>query len=489
MDFSLLKIYGITFHGGGIISTVGFTFRSQWLLGLFRRLCFVTVLVYSSFPTFLHAQTQDYIEYQYDGAGNIIGIITKNNGGQPDVTSLVPDHVNRDKTITISAAGVNLYKAQVATDHDGITILNTETISSELVKFTISSKFDAEIGFANFTFTTRLGRDIESIFVAIRLPVISTDPNPIALVASGPSRPVSLTFDLPYPTDQEFNLAASNTSLAKTNVGSVTLEAGSTEASFFMAGLEKGVTTLEVSQPAAFSGVSIPVFVSDPFDLPNGNTEFTSKSVGVTVSRFDLSTGESEFVLSTVGVLRNANELIVGDKFVHSNSVGISMPAPINELPSGNAYLNTEPLGVLKNSENMLPEGESYSYSDLLGININTEFLLPNGDASLLSDALGVTNPPYINNRSHGNFSQGSSLILILTGVGLDVSRTVIFEPTTGITQSSVFVVNPAGTQIEVFLDISPTASLGPRQIKINTLTGAVPFIQSTNEIFQTISN
>ena len=469
-------------------------------------------------PQLAMAAEQQIIQYEYDGAGNIVGIVTGVNSGSPDVTSLTPSHINLEKTISINAVGVNLYEADVTTDHSGLTILENLTVSPELIVLKVSSSSDAEIGLANFTFTTRLGSDTGSIFVAERLPIISTDPNPIILKPDNLTRIVTLTFDLPFPSDQEFVLNVRDSSLAEASQQSFTLPAGETEVTFEMRGLEEGSTALDISQEIVFSGISIPVFITDPFELPVGNAEFVSQPLGVTVSRFDPPIEDSEFVSPSVGVLRNAtvndlpegdrvsytsplgvlrnatvSDLPDGDRVTYTGSLGVLRSATVSDLPDGDRVTYTGSLGVLRSATvSDLPEGNRMTYTNPLGVLRNAvvdEFSLPEGNAAALSGSLGVAKSPYVSARSQSTLIQGTTPTLILTGVDLNQVTSIVFGSDNGITQTAGFIVNPAGTEIQIFLDISASASLGSRQIEILGGTETIPFNQAGEEIFQVITN
>ena len=235
------------------------------------------VITLLSLPVF--ADSQRIVDYQYDGAGNIVGIRSGRNFGPPDVTQLNPAFVNQGSNIFIEATGVNLFRADVTTAATGISVSNVFSTETKIT-FILSANETAAFGLAPLTFTTRLGSDTENITVAERTPVISTEPNPIVLAPDGQPVLIKLVFDQPFTTDQTYDLAIRNTSFATVSQASITLLAGETEVSVDVTGLAAGTTALEINQLADFIALAIPVIVNDD-QLPAGTFAFYAKPVGV----------------------------------------------------------------------------------------------------------------------------------------------------------------------------------------------------------------
>lgn len=381
------------------------------------------------------ADSQRIIEYDYDGAGNITGVRSELNEGPPDVTEIKPVFVGRESTIAMVATGSNLARASVATAVPGLTISNVSPASTQ-VRFFVTADETAVIGPAPLTFSTRFGSDVEEILVTERVPIVSTEPSPILLLPDGQAIDVFMVFDRPFETNQTYQLAMRDPAIATVSQATVTLPAGEITATVQVSGLSVGNTDLDITQPANFLAIAIPVIVVDPFQLPAGDLFIGSRPLGV---------------------VRNADE-----------------------APSGLLTALSPPLGVVTNLPDLpTGAGPSIALSPPLGVVLN-QFAsigdLPPGDVQIHSDGLGVSLPPVAVQVAPASLPGDTRETLTITGAGLDLVTDVGFIPEDGISQTQPFVVTPDGTVLSLFIEVTAGAPPGLRQILLLTIDGPVGF-------------
>lgn len=380
-----------------------------------------------SLPIF--ADSQRIIDYQYDGAGNIIGIRSGRNLGPPDVTQLNPAFVNQGSSIFVEATGVNLFRADVTTAATGISVSNVFSTETKIT-FILSANDTAAFGLAPLTFTTRLGSDTENITVAERTPVISTEPNPIVLAPDAPPVLVKLVFDQPFITDQTYDLAIRDTTVASVSETFITLPAGSTEVSVTVSALTVGTTALEINQLADFIALAIPVIVNDD-QLPAGAHIINSQMIGVTTYL--------------------------------EQSINIS-----------GTYSTPFPVGVATSLEPSFTGTGIFSTPFPIGVAASLEPSFTGTGIFVTQPTIGTAYGTVVSQLSPETVSLGASLTLVLDGFDLGVVTGVTFNPDGGITQPSPFTVNIDGTQMQIFINVDPSASTAGRTIFLSTPSGEV---------------
>lgn len=377
-----------------------------------------------SLPIF--ADSQRIIDYQYDGAGNIIGIRSGRNLDPPDVTQLNPAFVNQGSSIFIEATGVNLFRADVTTAATGISVSNVFSTETKIT-FILSANETAAFGLAPLTFTTRLGSDTENITVAERTPVISTEPNPIVLAPDAPPVLVKLVFDQPFITAQTYDLAIRDTTVASVSETFITLPAGSTEVSVTVSALTVGTTALEINQLADFIALAIPVIVNDD-QLPAGTFAFYAKPVGV-----------AAFI----------------DQDVQTNGIFTTQPvgvaAFIEQQVQANGIFTSQPVGIA-----------AFIAQD---VQVNGIFV---------TQPVGASLGTVVDQISPQTVSPDTVLTLTLTGFELNTVTAVSFIPADGVTITGGLTVSPDGRQLGIPIDIDATAPLGARVISLTTPSGEV---------------
>lgn len=360
----------------------------------------------------VQSDTQRILEYEYDEAGNITAVRTGLNLGPPDVTEIQPAFVNINSFNTLTATGVNLAGATVETTTPGLSILNYTVLSETKITLTLRADDSATTGPGELLFTTRLGEDSESIAIAERTPVISTEPNPVILSPNGTGVFVRLIFDQPFDTDQIYDIAITDTAIASVDRQTMTLFAGETETTVTVTGLQVGNTILEINQLSNFLALGIPVYVNEA-QLPDGEHLFSSEPLGISIY-----TGP--------------------------------------ESHAGTGVFHTpHPLGVSIYTGPVPHTGTGIFYT-------------PNPLGTAYGTTVGQTSPESI--------SQGTSATLTLEGTELDSVTAVGFDLADGITQSGAFAVTADGTQMTIPIEVASTASTGIRVIILTTPSGDLMF-------------
>lgn len=390
---------------------------------------------------------QRVTEYDYDTAGNIVGIRTVQNVGPPQVNSLQPAYIHINSRVTVTATGINLNLAEVTTADSGLTISNVSATEYQVV-FSIQADESAVVGPATLNFTTRLGTDPELFTVAEKTPVISTDPNPIVLKPDNQLVEVSLLFESSFETDQVYDIATTNPSIASVVEESITLLAGEREASVHLKGLALGSTALEINQLANNLALGIPVIVTED-RLPAGVYAFYSTPVGVTVTVAQESNSSAWFLSRPVGVVSFTGQYAISDAWFLTRSVGVvsfTGQYPISDGPF---------LSRLTGVTAFLDEGE---VADGLYIAHPAGVLL-----GIVADQVTPSSVP-----------RGSSLTLILSGNELHSVTAASFIPADGITITGGLSFSPDGGQLDIPVSIGSSAPTGPRAISLTTPQGEV---------------
>lgn len=441
---------------------------SGCLSGFLSVAVFLIVVPYS---TDSFADSQRFLDYEYDFAGNIISIQSDINIGPPDVTNLSPVFVNKERAATIRATGVNLSRADVTSLTPGVTVVSVFYVSSTELEFTVYADVSAAIGSASIQFSTRLGSDVESLIVAERTPVISTEPNPILLSPTSQDVIVKLEFDMPFETDQTYDVQITDPTVASVSESQITLVAGETETSVTISALSIGSTTLEINQLTNFVALGIPVIVVDD-ELPAGDYAAYSKAVGVAVYIEQPASTTGPFVAKPVGVGAYIEQPANTTGPFVARPVGVaayieqatSTPGPFVSLPVGVGAFIEQPASTT-----------------------GPFVASPVGVAAYIEQPASTTGPFVSQNvgSSYGmvadqvtpqSVAVGSSVNLVVDGLELDTVSDVGFLPSDGITQAGGLTVNPSGTQLTIPVDISVGASTGIRSIVFTTPSGDLVF-------------
>ena len=414
--------------------------------------CFFWLTIFISVlsSVLVHADTQRVIDYNYDGAGNIISTRSNVNLNPPLITNLNPGFVNINSLSFVTATGTDLLSAQVTSPDPGLSISNVVT-SNNNVSFIIRANNEAIIGPATITFVTRVGSDDAPFLIVEETPVITSNPDPIVIEADNQLVPIAFLFEGSFSTDQIYEVLINDPNIAGLAEQSVTLLAGEREVILNIIGKIVGSTTLQINQFSNFLGLSVPVFVQDPFQLPVGDQFIASRPFGVNVQRFNSSPGNNNALSFPLGVTRASFNVETG------NNIALSLP-----------------LGVTRNSFNV-ETGDNTALSLPLGVTRNS-FNIPQGENTLASSILGVNVGITAFDISPTELLTGATHTLLINGVELDAVTSVEIIPTEGVTQTTAFSVNGGGSEIEINLDVAADAAAGLRQIILTTIDGEVSF-------------
>jgi hypothetical protein len=384
-----------------------------------------------------YAATERVVEFEYDGAGNIVRIITREQSDLPVISPLNPSFINQGQSRTITVNGSNLLGVEVSTDAPGLSIVAVDADESG-ISFQLTADSQAAIGNAIIRFTNGIGEVEQSIFVAEAGPVISTSPNPMTIGLSPPTNTVTLNFSEPRPENETYTLTTSNNSVADTVASSFTILAGQSQVDIALDGVAFGSTNLNIELTAKFFAYSFPVFVG--------------KSYAELAAEFPDMLQRNLFAASVGVVLQDGTQFAPGTV---SQVVGVEVGrlSGITLDPVGVFYgdglagsLTARPVGV------NVSDAVDLVYSPIVGAVYGT-----------LIDALQPT-----------MVAIDSTVDLTVTGLNLNEVIDFTFTPDADITLEG-FTVNPEGTQLTLTLTIDSLAALGQRTVSMQDGSGAVP--------------
>ena len=384
-----------------------------------------------------YAATERVVEFEYDGAGNIVRIITREQSDLPVISPLNPSFINQGQSRRITVTGSNLLGVEVSTDAPGLSIFAIDADESG-INFQLTADSQAAIGNAIIRFTTGIGEVEQLIFVAEAGPVISTSPNPITIGLSPPTNTVTLNFSVPRPEDETYTLTTSNNGVADTVAGSFTILAGQSQVDIALDGVAFGSTNLNIELTAKFFAYSFPVFVGKSYDE--------------LAAEFPDMLQRNLFAASVGVVLQDGTQFAPGTV---SQVVGVEVGrlSGITLDPVGIFYgdglagsLTARPVGV------NVSDAVDLVYSPIVGAVYGT-----------LIDALQPT-----------MVAIDSTVDLTVTGLNLNEVIDFTFTPDADITLEG-FTVNLEGTQLTLTLTIDSLAALGQRTVSVQDGSGAVP--------------
>ncbi len=440
----------------------------------------VVVFSFALLPITAHAQSQSETLFEYDGAGNIVRVITETNDAPPTVSSLTPAFINQEATVSIIAFGNNLVRAEVSTPHPDL-IIDRVVATKTSVRFRLSASAEAAIGATTISFTTRLGTATAVMTVAERTPIISTEPNPIVLAPDGVGVSVRLIFDQPFSTDQIYDVAMQDSAIADVGAATITLPAGETVATITATGLLPGSTKLEVNQLSNFLAIAIPVLVVDA-QLPNATNSFYAQPVGVSLSVTPppyAGTGVF-FTPQPLGVsVHLAPPPYSGTgTFYTPHPLGVNVYLAPPPYSGTGTFYTPHPLGVSVYLEPPPYSGTGTFYTPHpLGVGVYLEpppysgtgtFYTPQPVGAAYGLAVTATTP--------GAVSAGTSATLTVEGVELDQVTAVDFDLIDGLTITGSIIVNPEGTQMQIPIAVSSSAARNQRVIVFTTPSGDAVF-------------
>ncbi len=388
------------------------------------------------------ADSRKVIEYQYDGAGNIISILSDVSTAPPVIQLLSPSEIHIGQTLRMTATGTNVKNAQVSVDHPGLDASNLSSTSSS-VEFDFLVDSNVPLGTQILTFTTSLGSDTSTITILPPLLALLVTPSPIAVNNLGDAVPITITLPVAELVDQTLSLAISDTSLATVSPATVIIPAGQTQpaeaVSIIITGSTLGVTSLTITSSVTLD-YETPVYITEPYAPPVGDNNVFSKPLGIF-----LTPGGSEQGTTT--------------HLITAPLLGIE-----KEISATN---NTTDLLIT---------------SPLLGIEKSLSTPAGNDNETLLAaPMLGVALGANIFQVSPGLIPGNTTTLLTVEGHALDAVTDVIIEPNDGITQTGTLGAAADGMQVSVTLNVAETAPLTTRLVRLMAGAEEVPFAGSAN--------
>ena len=395
---------------------------------------FIQQLIVLALSLFLlpvsHAAVERIIDYEYDGAGNIVRIISQEQSELPVVSPITPAFINIGRTVTVTATGSNLLGIDITSDIPELSVKAISSTSTSL-SFELTASDQAPIGDAIIRFITGIGEIQQTIFVAESPPTLSTDPSPIAIEDNGAVTNVSLVFSEPRPEDETYALTMVDTGIANVSSGSFTILAGQTQANIILTGVSAGTTYLEVELAGKFYAYSFAVYV-----------------------------GETYLQLS-----ETFPDMLTRNLF--TNSIGI--------LKNTRGGAQSYPVGVVVGSSDVL-------FSSLVGVTVDSSVGLFSPAVGILVDdisnlafssTVGALLGAISENISPLTTGLSTSVDFEITGVNLGEVVTVSIAPSVDIVVGT-FSVNSEGTVLTIPVAISSGAALGPYQITLQDALGSV---------------
>ncbi len=426
---------------------------------------FVFILVALATGVAYAASVERITRYEYDGAGNIIGVLAEDQAGPPSISAFSRSFINRGNSVQITATGENLLGAEVLTDVQGLTISNISP-SSDQVTFTLVASAQATLGDAPLRFVTGLGEAEQSLIVAPAPPVLVTNPSPIVIEGQSLEATVTLTFAEPRPEQETYTVEMLDATVATTPTTSFTVEAGQREATLVLTGIASGVTRLNIELAEQFNSYSFSVTVAKSFlelleEYPDiRQRSLFSSHVGVVVE--DPQTLSNSTFSQSVGVtVADPNSL----SSVYSNSVGIVVTVDANDF---DRLVYSDSVGIVVSVD--ASNFGALVYSNAVGVAVTDT-----SETQPYSNEVGAVVGPLIENNIQPEVATSSTdIILEITGANLQEVQSASISPNAELTLGALGL-NPEGTALFVPVTIGATAVLGVYEITLTGVQGEIP--------------
>jgi len=433
-------------------------------------------LLIAAFVLFLacvpvNAATERIVDYEYDAAGNIVRIISREQSDPPVVGPLTPVFINQGRIRLISATGSNLLGIDVSTDYPGLSI---EAVTSDetQITFQLTATSQAPVGEAIIRFTTGLGEAQQSIFVAEASPGLTATPTPIAVDLSGAPKSVVLTFSEPRPEDETYSLAIRDPGTAALSADSFTISSGETEVTISISGLSNGATNLQIDLAQKFYTYNFPVYANESYaelltlfpDMQNRN--LFANPVGVVIQ-------DNNPYLPNTAIAAPVGVLVDSNAAYYAKPVGVfygdDLAGQLLSKPVGVFYINdlagqllSKPVGVL--------------YGDDLGGQLLSKpvgVLVSSSVSFAYSTPVGAIYGPIADTSQPPTVAVGTAVDFSITGFNLSEVQTVKVSPSDDITVG-VISINPEGTLLSIPLTIDPLAATGQRELVLEDDIGPI---------------
>ena len=400
------------------------------------------------------ADSARFQQYQYDGAGNLVGVSSVVLTGAPVVDSLTPNQVRQNTRLLVTVSGNNLLGLEVSSASAALT---ATAVSAELTSavFGLTVPLGTAAGNYSLEFTTTLGSASADITVIAGVPPqLLVAPDPLLLSAGGGPLAVEVALSGVDNFAHELIVTTDDAAVATVS-GSLTIPVGSTEAvgALLITPVAFGSTTLVVSAPL-LSEIRLPVYVTEPF------------------------AGVATPVSAPLGVALTIDEPLSGSVVPVSPALGVALT--IDEPLSGSVVPVSPALGVALTIDEPL-SGSVVPVSPALGVALTIDEPL-SGSVVPVTQPLGVHVGPLVDSLLPVTLTVGVNDQLTLVGENLDLVTAVRFEPEDPEITFGVPVVNPAGTQLDVTVNVGASATPAIRVLFVDGGFGSVP-LQTAIEI------
>lgn len=421
------------------------------------------------------ADSARFQQYQYDGAGNLVGVSSVVLTGAPVVDSLTPNQVRQNTSLLVTVSGNNLLGLQVSSASAALT---ATAVSDELTSavFELTIPLGTAAGNYSLEFTTTLGSASADITVIAGVPPqLLVTPDPLLLSAGGGPLAVAVALSGVDNFAHELIVTTDDAAVATVS-GTLTIPVGSTEAVgvLLITPVDFGSTTLVVSAPL-LSEVRLPVYVTEPFA---GVATPVSAPLGVALTIDEPLSGSVVPVSAALGVALTIDEPLSGSVVPVSAALGVALT--IDEPLSGSVVPVSAALGVALTIDEPL-SGSVVPVSAALGVALTIDEPL-SGSVVPVTQPLGVHVGPLVDSLLPVVLTIGVNDQLTLMGENLDLVTAVRFEPEDPEITFGVPAVNPAGTQLDVTVNVGASATPAIRVLFLDGGFGSVP-LQTAIEI------
>lgn len=418
------------------------------------------------------------IDYVYDAAGNILQVITGDTAQPPTVTGINFSSIRRGQVKQFVVTGTGLNSATVSVSDTALSISGLVTSATQL-NFNLSASTSANLGPQQLTFRNAAGSTSVGLTVNPVLPVVQIAPLPIAIPPDNVSRQVTLTLTSADTIDHSFTVSSGNTSVLVVTPSSVTIPAGQISAALSVKGIAAGITAINLVSPT-LGNYSAPVYVTTEFAGINSNF---SSLVGVMVGQ------------------ANSQPTSINVAPVASPSVGVTFGGYIKNIVPNSLAIGTGPTTLTINGDSL--QGASVSINPATGLTLGTVNIASDGKSLTVpvtvqpdapttlrqvvvtgplgrikpagadADRLSITLPmPTVTSVAPLFATAGTnSLTFVVRGTNLQGGQVTI-TPANDIAVGTTPTISTDGTQLTTQINLSPSASLGPRLVQVSTPGG-----------------
>ena len=384
------------------------------------------LLMVALFSSLVMADSSRFDQFQYDGAGNMVGVSSLVVTAGPVIDSLSPSQVRQGTSVQIIASGNNLLGVDVSSASPELT---ATLVSAELTSavFELTTPQDAVPNGYIVNFTTPLGSASTDITVVEGVPPrVSVVPDPLLLSEGGAPLPISVRLSAVDTFDHPLTVTIQDASIA-TLSGSLTIPAGATEAvgSLLITPISLGSTTLKVSAPL-LPETQFPLYVAEAFS------------------------GIATPVSAPLGIALTIDESLSGGVVPVSAALGVALT--IDKPLSGSVVPVSAALGV--------------------GLTIDEPLI---GSLVPVTEPLGVHTGPWVDSLLPVTLTIGANDQLTLVGENLDLVTAVRFEPPDTEITFGVPAVNPEGTQLDVTISVGSSATPASQVLFLDGGFGTLP--------------